>query len=212
MAKKNDEAPTLAYNKKGNMSAMDAIVRALWRTGPTNPWPERTFGEVTTIASQFVGYELAAPTVRSYVYRNPEIFDKVAAGRLGVPKWRLSHGLQCGKRPTKWTRTFPGAGMTEKVYSSQLSARKTKGRISVFEAIVRSLWKDDATQLWPERTFAEIHAIACKLVGFGIAPSSIRSQIYQRAEMFEQIRGRGWPPKWRVSEVARRRLKIVKRT
>jgi hypothetical protein len=87
--KKALDIPSFAKSRRGNtVSVLDAIVQAMWPSGPRSDWPNLTFGELTQRASTIVGYEVKAPAVRGYVYRRPDLFERLEVG--SQVRWRLS--------------------------------------------------------------------------------------------------------------------------
>jgi hypothetical protein len=83
------DMPSFARSRRGHsVSLLDGIVQALWRSGPRTTWPSLSFGELTERASVIVGYEVKGPTVRSYVYRRPDLFER--ADDTPAVRWRLT--------------------------------------------------------------------------------------------------------------------------
>lgn len=87
------DLPSFAKSRRGNtVSVLDAIVQAMWPASPRVEWPSLTFGEIRQRASTIVGYEVKAPAVRGYVYRRPELFERLEVD--SQIRWRLSDSVR----------------------------------------------------------------------------------------------------------------------
>ena len=79
-----------------------------------------------------------------------------------------------------------------------------KARISVADSLVNALWRKDQDLPWPESTFEELREPVSKLQGYRVAPSTIRSSIYQHAEIFERVKSPAVAPlRWRLTKQAK---------
>ena len=81
--------------------------------------------------------------------------------------------------------------------------RGRKGRTSLVDCCVAALWKTDSDE-WPELTFEELRAIATKVQGYHVTPSTVRSTIYERSDLFERSRPESGPLKWKLTKAARK--------
>ena len=77
-----------------------------------------------------------------------------------------------------------------------------KGHVSVVDCMVRTLWcaKDGD---WPERTFEELRAAVSEMQGYPVAPSTIRSSVYQYPELFERVQAKNGSLRWRLTTQGR---------
>lgn len=86
-----NEIPQFVPGRRGGISVVDAVVRALWGDASPNDaerWPAKTFNALVTETSAIVGYELTSSTVRSAIYGHMDLFDKDESD--GALRWRLS--------------------------------------------------------------------------------------------------------------------------
>ena len=77
-----------------------------------------------------------------------------------------------------------------------------KGHVSVVDCMVRTLWRAKEGG-WPERTFEEIRAAVSELQGYRVAPSTIRSSVYQYPALFERVQGTNGSLRWKLTKQGR---------
>jgi hypothetical protein len=80
-----------------------------------------------------------------------------------------------------------------------------RGGISVVDALVRSLWQETSrrdVEGWPSKTFGTLATEASSIVGYQLTPSTVRSAIYGRIDLFEKDEQDG-ALRWRLSKKAR---------
>lgn len=91
--RKTQQPPILLVGRRGGISVVDAIVRVLWNgdTGPEHDsaWPVMRFAEIRDAVTRQLGYNVSDSTVRSAVYKHPELFEKSKEVSSGV-RYRLS--------------------------------------------------------------------------------------------------------------------------
>ena len=80
--------PSFVKGRKGQVSVVDCMVRALWRTND-GVWPERTFEQLRATVSTMQGYQVTASTIRSSVYQYPTLFERVEP-KNGSLRWKLT--------------------------------------------------------------------------------------------------------------------------
>ena len=80
--------PSFVKGRKGNVSVVDCMVRALWRTNDGG-WPERTFQELRATVSRMQGYRVTPSTIRSSAYQYPTLFERVES-KSGSLRWKLT--------------------------------------------------------------------------------------------------------------------------
>ena len=87
---RNAEVPSFAKGRKGGVSIIDCMVRALWMpdTGAHGKWPAKTFPDLAKEVSVLVGYRVSQSTIRSSAYAHPELF--VRDTQEGILRWRLT--------------------------------------------------------------------------------------------------------------------------
>ena len=77
-----------------------------------------------------------------------------------------------------------------------------KGHVSVVDCMVRTLWRAKDGD-WPERTFEELRAAVSEMQGYHVAPSTIRSSVYQYAALFERVQAENGFLRWRLTKQGR---------
>ncbi len=82
-----------------------------------------------------------------------------------------------------------------------------QGRRSLVDTLALLLSKSRAPESWPEMSFTELQTAASKLQHYNIASSTIRSAIYSRRELFESKRAPDGVIRWRLSDLARKKVK-----
>lgn len=73
--------------------------------------------------------------------------------------------------------------------------------MSLIDALVRLLWANPKTGVWPERSLGEIYASASKLLGRKVNDAGIRGAIYSRPDLFERVEGD--TSKWRLTNAVK---------
>lgn len=86
--------PSFVKGRKGNVSVVDCMVRALWYTNDGG-WPERTFQELRTAVSAMQGYRVMPSTIRSSAYQYPTLFERVES-KSGTVRWKLTKQARSG--------------------------------------------------------------------------------------------------------------------
>ena len=86
--------PSFVKGRKGRVSVVDCVVRALWRANDGG-WPERTFEELRAIVSTMQGYQVTPSTIRSSVYQYPTLFQRVEPMN-GSLRWKLTRQARSG--------------------------------------------------------------------------------------------------------------------
>ena len=89
--------PSFVKGRKGHISVVDCMVRALWRTN-AGVWPKRTFAELRATVSTMQGYQVTPSTIRSSVYQYPTLFQRTEA-KNGSLRWKLTKQAQSGTLP-----------------------------------------------------------------------------------------------------------------
>jgi hypothetical protein len=77
--------PTFVKGRKGGVSVVDVMVRALWARPSgdgRSEWPSLSLIELQEQVSAALGYDVPSSTIRSSVYSHLEIFEKCK--RVGV--------------------------------------------------------------------------------------------------------------------------------
>ena len=87
--------PSFVKGRKGHVSVVDCMVRALWRTND-GVWPERTFEELRASVSAMQGYQVTPSTIRSSVYQHRTLFQRVER-KTGLLRWRLTKQARSGR-------------------------------------------------------------------------------------------------------------------
>lgn len=75
-------APSFVKGRRGGLSVIDAMVRALWVRkvrGGEYVWPCLPIGEICDTVARKLGYDIPSSTVRSELYRKTDIFEKNSA-------------------------------------------------------------------------------------------------------------------------------------
>ena len=86
--------PSFVKGRKGHVSLVDCMVRALWRT-TDGVWPERTFEELRATVSTMQGYQVTPSTIRSSVYQYPTLFQRVEPKNESL-RWKLTQQARSG--------------------------------------------------------------------------------------------------------------------
>ena len=86
--------PSFVKGRKGHISVVDCMVRALWRTND-GVWPERTFEELRATVSTMQGYQVTPSTIRPSVYQYPTLFQR-AEPMNGSLRWKLTKQARSG--------------------------------------------------------------------------------------------------------------------
>ncbi len=84
--------PTFIQGRKGGVSIVDAMVRALWVRSDADgkdDWPSLSLVDLQERASRALGYDVPSSSVRSSVYSHPDIFEKCTLAGAKVA-YRLS--------------------------------------------------------------------------------------------------------------------------
>jgi hypothetical protein len=84
-------------------------------------------------------------------------------------------------------------------------ARGRKGSTSLLDTLVESLWqsKVGGKLVWPSKSFTQLREEASRSQGYAIQPSTIRSTIYLRPDLFERVAPRSTSLLWRLTSKAR---------
>ena len=86
--------PSFVKGRKGRVSVVDCMVRALWRTND-GVWPECTFEELRATVSKMQGYQVTPSTIRASVYQYPTLFQRVEQ-KNGSLRWKLTKQARSG--------------------------------------------------------------------------------------------------------------------
>lgn len=92
MAQKHQAPPSFVAGRKGQVSVVDSLVAVLWkrpRHGGAG-WPKLIFSELQELVSARQGYAVGPSTIRSSIYKHPELFDRVAPDDSHALRWTLS--------------------------------------------------------------------------------------------------------------------------
>src|SRR5690242_4929846 len=89
-----DKPPFFVPGRRGGLSVVDAMVRALWeKPGSERQWPSMSIRELREQASLTLGYSVPPSSVRSSLYAHPDVFE-----RCSVPPGRVAYRLTGGAR------------------------------------------------------------------------------------------------------------------
>lgn len=82
-------APTPIPGRKGKSSIANTLIQALWPAIPSNARPSRCLRELQSICAVSLSFDVSASSIRSILYRHPEIFEKAGRDAQGT-HYRLS--------------------------------------------------------------------------------------------------------------------------
>ena len=75
--------PSVIPGRKGQASIVDLVIRSLWPVnGSDSKLPCKSLAEITEECRSALGFLVGSSTVRSTIYKHPEIFEKSA--KVGV--------------------------------------------------------------------------------------------------------------------------------
>ena len=69
-----EDLPSFVPGRKGGLSVVDALARALWHE--SGVWPSRTIRELKDLISIMLRYDVPSSTVRSELYRHKDVFER----------------------------------------------------------------------------------------------------------------------------------------
>lgn len=84
-----NSAPSPIPGRKGQTSVANIVIHVLWPACISEDLPSKSLGDLQAICRAALAFDLSGSTLRSTLYRHPEIFEK-ACETQGKAFYRLT--------------------------------------------------------------------------------------------------------------------------